>query len=98
MGGMHSTTEIFDDRLNQWIWIDHTYNVLGAYLGEEGPLNMAEFSLFLNQDERRKRLRVLFYNYKDKSEKLLSLDECPKKFASLDGWDTEFHYFYSEKQ
>ena len=96
MGGMHSTTEIFDDRLNQWIWIDHTYNVLGAYLGEEGPLNMAEFSLFLNQDERRKRLRVLFYNYKDKSEKLLSLDECPKKFASLDGWDTEFHYFYSE--
>ena len=96
MGGMHSTTEIFDDRLNQWIWIDHTYNVLGAYLGEEGPLNMAEFSLFLNQDERRKRLRVLFYNYKDKTEKLLSLDECPKKFASLDGWDTEFHYFYSK--
>ena len=95
MGGMHSTTEVFDDQLNQWIWIDHTYNVLGAYLGEEGPLNMAEFSLFLNQDERRKRLRVLFYNYKDKSEKLLALDECPKKFASLDGWDTEFHYFYA---
>lgn len=49
----------------------------------------------LNQDERRKRLQVLYYSYKDKSEKLLFLDECPKKFASLDGWDTEFHYFYS---
>ncbi|TKJ33084.1 MAG: hypothetical protein CEE38_21645 [Planctomycetes bacterium B3_Pla] len=95
MGGMHSTTEIFDEKLNQWIWIDQTYNVLGAYLGQEGPLNMTEFSLFLNQDERRKRLRVLYYNHKDKSEELLSLGECPKKFASLDGWDTEFHYFYS---
>jgi hypothetical protein len=96
MGGMHSTTEIFDEKLNQWIWIDQTYNVLGAYLGQEGPLNMAEFSLFLNQDTRRKRLRVLYYKYRDKSEKFLSLDECPKRFASLDGWDTEFHYFYSE--
>jgi len=98
MGGMHSTTEIFDEKLNQWIWIDQTYNVLGAYLGQEGPLNMAEFSLFLNQDERRKRLRVLYYSYKDKSERLLSLDECPKRFASLDGWNTEFHYFYSENR
>jgi len=96
IGGMHSTTEIFDEKLNQWIWIDQTNNVLGAYLGKEGPLNMAEFSLFLNQDTRRKRLRVLYYNYRDKSEKLLSLDECPRRFASLDGWDTEFHYFYSE--
>jgi hypothetical protein len=95
MGGMHSTTEIFDEELNQWIWIDLTYNVLGAYLGQEGPLNMAEFSLFLSQDERRKRLRVLYYSYKNKSEKLLFLDKCPKKFASLDGWDTEYHYFYS---
>lgn len=97
MGGMHSTTEIFDEKLNQWVWIDLTYNVLGAYLGEEGPLNAVEFALFLNQAERRKRLRVLYYNYKDKSAKLMPADECPKKeFASLDGWDTEFHYFYSK--
>lgn len=97
MGGMHSTTEIFDEKLNQWVWIDLTYNVIGAYLGEEGPLNAMEFGLFLNQQGRRKRLRVLYYNYKDKLESMYPVAECPQKeFASLDGWDTEFHYFYSK--
>lgn len=97
MGGMHSTTEIFDEKLNQWVWIDLTYNVIGAYLGEEGPLNAMEFGLFLNQQGRRKRLRVLYYNYKDNLESMYPVAECPQKeFASLDGWDTEFHYFYSK--
>lgn len=95
MGGMHSTTEIFDDQLNQWVWLDLTYNILGAYLGEEGPLNVAEFSMFLNQSQRRKSLKVLYYNYRDKSEELMLLNQCPEKFASLDGRDTEFHYFYA---
>ena len=96
MGGMHSTTEIFDEQLDQWIWFDLNSNALGAFLGQEGPLTMAEFCIFLNQKERRKNLRLLIYNYKDKTEKILPLDKCPKKeYASFDGWDTEFHYFYS---
>ena len=95
MGGMHSTIEIFDEQLDQWVWIDINSNALGAYLGQEGPLSMVEFCLFLNQKERRKNLRLLIYDYKEKTEKLLPLSECPNKYASFDGWDTEFHYFYS---
>ncbi len=97
MGGMHSTTEIFDEKLNQWVWMDLTYNVLGAYLGEEGPLNAMEFGLFLSQAGRGERLRVVYYDYKDQSARLMPANECPKKeFSSLVGWDTEFHYFYSK--
>ncbi|UCH11074.1 MAG: transglutaminase domain-containing protein [Fidelibacterota bacterium] len=97
MGGMHSTTEIFDDQLNQWVWIDLTYNVLAAYLGDEGPLNAAEFSLFLNNPQRRNSLRVVYYRHESQLEALIPLDRCPEKFASLDGRDTELHYFYAPK-
>ena len=95
MGGMHSTIEIFDEQLNQWVWFDINSNALGAYLGQVGPLSMVEFCLFLNQKERRKSLRLVIYDHKEKIEKLLPLNECPNKYASFAGWDTEFHYFYS---
>jgi hypothetical protein len=95
MGGMHSTTEIFDDQLNQWVWMDLTYNVLAAYLGDVGPLNAAEFSMFLNNPQRRNSMKVLYYKHKENSEELMPLDRCPEKFASLDGRDTELYYFYA---
>lgn len=92
-GGCHSTSEIFDDASNQWVWMDISFYALGAYLGEEGPLNMAEFHFFLNQPARRKRLKLHIYNLDDKSDKILPLDECPKKtFDCWEGWDREFHY------
>ncbi len=92
-GSKHSTTEIFDRHSNQWIWMDMRYYVLGAYLGEEGPLNMAELHLFLNQSTRRERLKFHIYNLNDKSDRILPLDECPKKvFDCWEGWDVEFQY------
>ncbi|OPX21857.1 MAG: hypothetical protein B1H02_06965 [Candidatus Latescibacteria bacterium 4484_107] len=90
---MHAGSEVFDRRLNQWIWMDLRLFALGAYLGEEGPLTMAEFHLFINQAERRKRLRLLIYDMETKSEKLLPLDECSQKtLTCYIGCGTEFHY------
>ncbi|MDY7009916.1 MAG: transglutaminase domain-containing protein [Planctomycetota bacterium] len=92
-GGCHSTCEIFDDKSNQWIWMDISFYALGAYLGKEGPLNMAEFHFFLNQPARRKRLKLHIYNLDDKSDKILPLEKCPKTtFDYWEGWDREFHY------
>ncbi len=92
-GGSHSTCEIFDEKSNQWIWMDISFYALGAYLGEEGPLNMAELHFFLNQPARRKRLKFHIYNLDDKSDKILPLEECPKKtFGCWEGWGIEFHY------
>lgn len=98
--GMHGTTEIFDKEMNQWIWMDLMFYALGAYLGEQGPLNVAELHLFLNQPARRKALRLHIYDYeKTKSEMTLPLDECPKNnFGSFQGWETEFHYIKVKSQ
>ncbi|MDA0745168.1 MAG: transglutaminase domain-containing protein [bacterium] len=58
----HNTTEIFSNTLNQWIWIDLTGYILGAYLGEEGPLTMAELYSFVNHPNRVHRLRLATYD------------------------------------
>lgn len=56
IGSLHATTEIFDRARNQWIWLDNRFRTLGAYLGDEGPLNLAEMHLFASQEHRRARL------------------------------------------
>ena len=92
-GSCHTSCEIFDRASNQWIWMDISFYSLGAYLGDEGPLNMAEFHLFLNQPARRKRLKLHIYDMNDKTEKMLPLEQCPKTtFDCWEGYDCEFHY------
>ena len=94
MGGMHSTIEIFDKMLNQWILMDYYSYSLGFFLGQEGPLNLLEFSLFLNEPARRKNLNMLHYNPSTGEEKMIPISKNPKtQYASFDGKDTEFHFF-----
>lgn len=92
-GSSHLTTEIFDRRRNQWIWIDPRFHALGAWLGEEGPLNLAEFCLFLNQPHRRHRLRLAIQQPGDTSSRMLPLDECPKRsFECFEEWGMRMDY------
>ena len=100
IGGLHGTTEIFDKDMNQWIWMDLMHYALGAYLGEQGPLNLLELHLFLNHPARKKALRLHFYDYeKTKTEMTLELDKCPKNnFGSFEGWNTEFHFIKKSSQ
>lgn len=58
----HSTTEIFSTTLNAWVWMDLTFYIWGAYLGEEGPLNLAELYRCLNRPSRLHRLRIVTYD------------------------------------
>lgn len=93
MGSAHLTTEIFDSALNQWIWIDNRFAALGAYLGEEGPLSLAEFCLFLNQPHRRARLRLAIQAPGDPKARRLPLNQCPKQaFDCFEGWHRTLRY------
>ena len=94
-GSAHRVLEIFDEHLNQWIWMDLMLYSLGAWLGNTGPLTLAEFHLFLNQDQRRKKLKLLLYDMDKKTETMLPLEKCPvypKSFTSFFGWNTELQY------
>lgn len=58
----HTTNEVFDGATGSWIWMDLTYNIFGAWLGEQGPLNMLEFHRHLNQPRNFNALEIdVFY-------------------------------------
>ena len=58
----HTTSEVFDEATGAWIWMDLTYNIFGAWLGSEGPLNMLEFHRYLNNPEQFSRLEIEVYD------------------------------------
>ncbi|HHE74031.1 MAG TPA: hypothetical protein ENL37_02950 [Desulfobacteraceae bacterium] len=82
LGTQHASTEIFDDKTNQWIWLDLQFYALGVFLGKEGPLSMAELHLFLDNPVRRKRLRLKIYDMDTKTEKMIPLNK-----SSVKDWD-----------
>ena len=91
----HVTTEIFDRGTNQWILMDLTYQMLGAFLGAEGPLTTAEFHWFINQPRRRERLALLLYDPASGAEAMTPFAQCPRKEEdsySYDGWNTILTY------
>ena len=90
----HGTTEIFSDRLDGWVWIDLTFGILAAYLGEEGPLTMAELYVCLNEPARAKRLQLVIYDPKSRSTRKVPALESDKKDSLFNYFkqDQEFHY------
>ncbi len=65
----HATTEIFDDQLNRWIWIDLTFNLLGMELEGYGLIHMAELHRSLNDPEKTKLLWGIEYDSTLRTEK-----------------------------
>ncbi|MEO6053519.1 MAG: hypothetical protein ABIP97_05855 [Chthoniobacterales bacterium] len=92
LGGMHTTAEIFDRARNRWIFMDIRFYCQGVYIGEEGPLNTAEFHLFMSQPHWRDRLKLQVYNMTTKTESRLPFKECPRPDIHFySGWSTVFH-------
>lgn len=44
----HASTEVFDEALNRWVWLDATLYVLGAEDAGGAPLTLAEFQRSFN--------------------------------------------------
>lgn len=93
VGTNHATTEVFDRGTGCWILMDLRLYMLGAYIGEEGPLSLAEFILFLNQPARRARLHLQVFDIENDTEQFLPLDACPRKeFDCYMGWGRQLEY------
>jgi hypothetical protein len=90
----HGSTEIFSRDLEQWVWIDLTFYILSAYLGEEGPINMAELYQFLNEPARLRSLNLNVFEPKSGTvSKERALDSS--KLGALRNYfkrDQQFHY------
>ncbi|HEY2955746.1 MAG TPA: hypothetical protein VGK89_10910 [Candidatus Eisenbacteria bacterium] len=80
----HRTTEVFDRELNRWVWMDLTFGVWGARMGENHePLNTVELVNALNDDLRRERLRIVEYDHVSGGEKVVRLMESERRKSLL---------------
>lgn len=90
----HGTTEIYSKDQNQWIWIDTNFNILSAYLGNEGPLNLTEFYHYINSPSRISHLKILQYYPLLSKEKFVGILKSEKSHTIMNYFkqDQEFHY------
>jgi hypothetical protein len=58
----HTTTEIYDDKLNKWIWMDVSYGVVGVSDFRNHYLNVAQLCYAMTEKVAADRLRVRYYN------------------------------------
>jgi hypothetical protein len=90
----HGSTEIYSERLKSWIWIDLTFCILGAYLREEGLINMAELYSYLNDPNRLPSLRLHVYDPRTRTARKVLALESEQKGALFNYFkrDQRFHY------
>jgi hypothetical protein len=93
----HGATEIFSEQQNQWIWIDLTFYILGAYLREEGPINMAELYQYLNDPNRGKGLLIVEYDPTTKMENTIPVMESKKKKSLFNYFKRDQQFRYSRR-
>jgi len=94
----HSTSEIFAEDLNRWIWIDLTFLMTGMELPGQGPIHMAELARALNDPDRIGSLTALIYDPETKTEKRMSVLDCPGRDALLNYFKRDQTFMYSRKK
>ncbi len=93
----HATTEIFDDQLNRWVWIDLTFSLLGMELEGYGPIQMAELHRSLNDQEKIKMLYGIEYDTASKTEKRVNVPASDKKSSLLNFFKKDQTFRYTKR-
>ncbi len=93
----HSTTEIFDEALNRWVWIDLTFSMLGMDLAGYGPVNMVELQRDLNDTVLAKGLRAIVYDPKTRSEKTVPALESDSRSALFNYFKRDQIFRYTRR-
>ncbi len=94
----HSTSEIFAEDLNKWVWIDLTFAMTGMELPGQGPIHMAEMARALNDPDRVGGLMATVYDLETKTEKRMSVLECPSRAALFNYFKRDQLFMYSRKK
>ena len=78
IGEAHRTTEVFDRKLNRWVWMDLTLGYWAALGNGHDPLNMAELVQVLNDERRLPGLRLEEYDHARDVERVVPVSESPR--------------------
>jgi len=90
----HRTTELFDRDLNRWVWIDLTFGILGARVGDQDPVNMWELVQALNDGGRIRGLKVVEYDHEKDAERAVPALESGQKKTLLNYFRQDQQYRY----
>jgi len=93
----HSTTEIFDETLNRWVWLDLTFSLLGMTLEGYGLIDMAELYRSLNDPDKIRLLSGLEYDTASKTEKKVSVPASDKKNSLLNYFKKDQTFRYTRR-
>ena len=93
----HATTEIFDEKLNRWVWIDLTFSLLGMELVGYGLIQMAELHRSLNDPERMKLLYGIEYDIGAKTEKKVHIPAYNQKNSLLNFFKKDQTFRYTKR-
>ena len=87
----HTTTEIFDEDLNRWVWLDLTMKVLGAERSDGRPLQLAEFQRAMNEDS------IVLVEYdtelREEHRTLRSSEELRRNMMRFFNRDQRYQYY-----
>lgn len=93
----HTTSEVFDQATGSWIWMDLTYNIFGAWLGEQGPLNMLEFHRFLNNPKQYEAIEIEVYDPETDSISRIPLHKSALADRTLNAFKQDQLFRYMRK-
>jgi hypothetical protein len=90
----HATTEVFDEALNRWIWIDLTFLMTGMEFLGYGPIHMVELHRCLNDPDKVKGLTAIEYDPGTKTEKRVSVPASARLDALLNFFKKDQTFTY----
>lgn len=93
----HATTEVFDEQLNRWVWIDLTFGLLGMELEGYGLIQMAELHRSLNNPEKIKLLYGIEYDAATKTEKKVNIPASDQKNSLLNFFKKDQTFRYTRR-
>jgi hypothetical protein len=93
----HSTTEVFSRQHNRWIWLDLTFQIWAAYLGQEGPINVPELHRYLNDPVRLESLHIVTYEPGSRRERRLPVMRSSKKDLLLSYFKQDQRFLYTKR-
>ena len=93
----HRTNEVFDRGRNRWVWMDLTFGIWGAHLGDRELLHTAELVEALNDERRFDRLVLIEYDPATSSETVVPAAKSRHRDDLLKFFRRDQRYQYVRK-
>jgi hypothetical protein len=90
----HTTTEIFDEMQNRWVWTDLTLSILGATMTGDAPLTVATLHRYLADPTPRAAIVLEQYDPKTHASTDVAVSHDDVRRSMMQFFNAEQRYLY----